>query len=142
AVEADEEMSEDHDFDLERKLVSDHLKDLEMNRYPQIAKKLGRDIEEIKDAVHRLSRLHPHPGKQIGGEDSPAVTPDATIYLDEETGNYEIEMARDPMHSLCISGMYRKMLKDRSVDKKTREFLTNNVRNARWLIESIEQRKG
>jgi len=32
------------------------------------------------------------------------------------------------------------MLKDRSCDKKTREFLTNNVRNARWLIESIEQR--
>jgi RNA polymerase sigma-54 factor len=37
--------------------------------------------------------------------------------------------------------MYRKMIKDRTVDKKTREFLTNNVRNARWLIESIEQRK-
>jgi RNA polymerase sigma-54 factor len=37
--------------------------------------------------------------------------------------------------------MYRKMLKDRAVDKKTREFLANNVRNARWLIESIEQRR-
>jgi RNA polymerase sigma-54 factor len=37
--------------------------------------------------------------------------------------------------------MYRKMLKNRTVDKGTREFLVNNVRNARWLIESIEQRK-
>src|SRR4029077_4170391 len=36
---------------------------------------------------------------------------------------------------------YRRMVKDRGVDKKTREFLANNVRNARWLIESIEQRR-
>ena len=60
--------------------------------------------------------------------------------FDEETGKYEIEMANDRGPSLFISAMYRKMLKERTVDKKTREFLANNVRNARWLIESIEQR--
>src|SRR5687767_621563 len=50
-------------------------------------------------------------------------------------------MTNDPAPSLYISGMYRKMLKNRTCDKKTREFLANNVRNARWLLESIEQRK-
>jgi hypothetical protein len=40
--------SEGHDFELERALITEHLKDLEMNRYPQISKKLGRPIEEIK----------------------------------------------------------------------------------------------
>jgi RNA polymerase sigma-54 factor len=141
AIENDPERAEGHDFDLERRLIGDHLKDLEMNRYPQISRKLDCPIEQIKAAVKRLSRLHPHPGRQIGGADAPPVTPDATIYFDPETGQYEIDMARDSVPPLCISGLYRKMLKDRVVDKKTREFLTNNVRNARWLIESIEQRK-
>jgi RNA polymerase sigma-54 factor len=141
AIEDEADEDEEIDFELERRLVNDHLKDLEMNRYPQIAKKLGREIDEIKKAVKRLSRLHPHPGKLVGGEDSPGITPDATIYFDEDANRYEIEMANDPASSLTISGMYRKMLKDRQCDKKTREFLTNNVRNARWLIESIEQRK-
>ena len=50
-------------------------------------------------------------------------------------------MTNDPAPNLYISGMYRKMIKDRTQDKKTREFLSNNVRNARWLIESIEQRR-
>ncbi len=135
------EGDEDHDFELERALVSEHLKDLEMNRYPQISKKLGRSIEELKTAVHRLGRLHAHPGKQIGGDEAQSVTPDARIYYDEETDKYEIEMMNDPAPSLYISGMYRKMIKNRTCDKKTREFLSNNVRNARWLIESIEQRK-
>lgn len=143
-LDAIEKESEDfdQDYDLERKLITEHLRDLEMNRYPQIARKIGKDIEDIKAAVKRLSRLHPHPGKLIGGEDSPGITPDATIYFDEDTGKYEIEMAHDPASNLSISMLYRKMLKDRACDKKTKEFLTNNVRNARWLIESIEQRKG
>jgi RNA polymerase sigma-54 factor len=146
-----EEDGEDdgHDLELERKLIGDHLKDLEMNRYPQISKKLGRPIEELKAAVKRLSRLHPHPGKQIGADEAPPVTPDAIIYFDEETGKYEIEMTNDPAPNLYISGTYRKMLKNRSgdknghkpIDKSTREFLSNNVRNARWLLESIEQRR-
>jgi RNA polymerase sigma-54 factor len=140
ALEEDPD-NDDHDFELERKLVTDHLKDLEMNRYPQISKKLDRPIEDLKEAVRRLSRLHPHPGKQIGHDDAPPITPDAFIYLDEDTDRLEIRMSRDPSESLYIGGKYRKMLKEKNLDKKTKEFLTNNVRNARWLLESIEQRK-
>jgi RNA polymerase sigma-54 factor len=140
ALEEDPD-NEDHDFELERKLVTDHLKDLEMNRYPQISKKLGRPIEELKEAVRRLSRLHPHPGKQIGHDDAPPITPDAFIYLDEETGKLEIRMSNDPAENIYIGGRWRKMLKEKNLDKKTKEFLTNNVRNAKWLLESIEQRK-
>jgi RNA polymerase sigma-54 factor len=142
AIERDPEIAEGHDFDLERALISDHLKDLEMNRYPQIAKKLGEEIHDIQAAVARLRRsLHPHPGKQVGIDEAPPVTPDAIIYFDEDTQKYEIEMTNDPAPNLYINGMYRKMLKNRACDKKTREFLANNVRNARWLIESIEQRR-
>jgi RNA polymerase sigma-54 factor len=141
AVEDDPILAQGHDFPLERALITEHLKDLEMNRYPQLSRKLNKPIDEIQRSVKRLARLNPFPGKQIGSNDAPPITPDAIIYLDEDTNKYEIEMMNDPATNLYISGMYRKMLKDRSQDKKTREFLSNNVRNARWLIESIEQRK-
>ena len=141
ALEKDEDVEDTHDFELQRALVRDHLKDLEMNRYPQISKKLGRSIDEIKDAVKGLRRLHPHPGKLVGVDEAQPITPDAIIYYDEDTDKYEIQMTHDPAPNLYISGMYRKMLKDRAVPKPTREFLANNVRNARWLIESIEQRR-
>ncbi len=131
-----------HDFDLERRIIRHHLNDLRMNRYPLVGRKLGRSVEDVKAAVKRLSRLHPHPGRQIGRDDAPPITPDATIYYDEDTGQYEIAMARDPSSTLSISRLYRKMLKQRACDKSTRDFLTSNVRSARWLIESIEQRRG
>ncbi len=141
-LEKDEELSEGHDFRLERALISECLNDLKMNRFPQISKKLGRSIDDINAARRRLARLNPYPGKLIGGQDAPPITPDAIIYYDEETDRYEIEMTNDPAPNLYISAMYRNMIKNRTVDKKTRDFLSNNVRNARWLIESIEQRRG
>jgi RNA polymerase sigma-54 factor len=141
ANDNDEEVAEGHDFELERILITDHMKDLEMNRYPQISKKLGRPIDELKAAVRKLACLHPHPGKQVGGEDAPPIMPDAIIYYDEDQDKYEIEMTHEPAENLHISGMWRKFLKEKKGDKQTREFLSNNVRNARWLIESIEQRK-
>jgi RNA polymerase sigma-54 factor len=141
AIESDEEMSQGHDFALERAIITTHLHDLEMNRYPQISKKLGVPIEAVQRAVHGLGRLNPHPGKTIGPSDAPAITPDATIYYDPETDRYEIEMANDPATNLHISALWKKYLKEKKGDKTTREFLSNNVRNARWLIESIEQRK-
>ena len=141
ALREDEERAVGHDFELERTLIVEHFHDLEMNRYPQISKRLGRPITELQAAVKRLGRLQPYPGKQIGGDDPPPIIPDAIIYYDEETDRYEIDMANDPAPNLFISGLYRKWLKNRDCDKKTREFLANNVRNARWLLESIEQRK-
>ncbi len=137
----DPDLAQGHDFDLEKALVRDHLRDLEMNRYPQMSHKLGRSIDEIKGAVKQLARLTPRPGRLIGPDQAHAITPDATIFFNEESGKYEISMARDPSENLTLSMLYLKMLKERLVDKKTREFLNNNVRNAKWLIESIAQRK-
>lgn len=141
ALEEDAEAAEGHDFELERALIGEHIKDLEMNRYPQISRKLGRPIPEIQAAVKRLARLHPYPGKQVSASDAPPIMPDAIIYYDAESDKYEIEMTNDPAPNLYISAMWRKYLKEKKGDKKTREFLANNVRNARWLLESIEQRK-
>ena len=37
--------------------------------------------------------------------------------------------------------MYSKMIKTGQMSEKAKEYLQNNARSARWLIESIEQRK-
>ena len=140
--DGDEETQEGHAFDLERQLVTNHLHDLAMNRYPQISRRTGATIEQIKHAVKMLGRFNPRPGRLIGRGNNQPITPDATIWYNEDTDKYEIDMARDPSSSLTLSQVYQKMMKDKGVDKKTREFLGNNVRNARWLLESIQQRRG
>lgn len=142
AIEDDEELAEGHDFDLERALVTHHLDDLAQNRYPQISKRLGVEIDVIKRAVRRLARFSPHPGRQFARDDAPPITPDATVYLDEETQRYEVKMRNDQSDNLFIRQRYKKMLEEKAAyDKTTREFLTDKVRSARWLMDAIQQRK-
>lgn len=141
AMEDDPELAEGHDFPLERTLLTRHLDDLKNNRYPQLARKLNRSIDEIRAAVRRLGRLHVHPGHQVSREDAPPITPDAIVYRNPDTGDYEVEMTRNPAEQLTISPLYRKLLQDKSADKSAREFLTGNLRNARWLLDAIEQRR-
>ena len=142
ALEQDPEAFDEHDFDLERALIRNHLEDLKMNRYPQISRALDREISEIKAAVRAMTRLSARPGGLAVVDDAHAITPDATITFNEETGKYEVKMSRESSPHLHLSRLYRKWLKRREGDKTTREFLASNLRNARWLMESIEQRAG
>ena len=125
-----------------RRWSRDHLKDLEMNRYPQISKKLGRPIDDIKAAVKRLGRLHPHPGKQIGGERCAADHARRDHLL--RRGHRQVRNRDDqrpgaePLHQRHVA---QDAQGKAGATRRPASSSTNNVRNARWLIESIEQRK-
>ncbi|MBN2377251.1 MAG: RNA polymerase factor sigma-54 [Sedimentisphaerales bacterium] len=126
---------------LEIELVSNHLKDIEMNRYPAIAKKTGKTIKEIQDAVKVISQLDPRPGMQIGSHENQYIVPDIIVDYDEEDDIYTARLSDGSSPNLRISSLYAGMIKDKKTATDAKEFLQNSVRSARWLIESIEQRK-
>ena len=129
------------DLTAPRTLVSTYLHDLEMNRLPQIARKSGLTIEQINQAKEFLKHLNARPGTLLGDTRVPTVSPDAIVERDEETGEYTARLTEEYAPRLYINEIYKRMAKTKSVDGKTREFIANNIRNARWLIESIEQRR-
>jgi RNA polymerase sigma-54 factor len=129
------------DLTVPRVLVTTYLHDIEMNRLPQISRKSGFTIEQINEGKDFLRHLNPRPGKLLGDTKVPSVTPDAVLEKDDETGEYSIRLTDDYAPRLYINEIYKRMAKTKSVDGKTREFIANNIRNARWLIESIEQRR-
>lgn len=127
-----------------RLLVARHLADLEMNRLPQIARKSGLSLEQINQARAFLARfLHPSPARRLVDSPAPFVVPDAVIEPDETTGRYRVRLADDRLPRLCINDVYSRMARPGApgVDEKTHRFLADNIRNARWLIDAIEQRR-
>jgi RNA polymerase sigma-54 factor len=126
---------------LEVRIIRGHLRDIEANRYPQMAKALGVDIEEVKQAVDRIRRLNPRPGSVISPERTPTIIPDVRIVWDEEAGQWRVTVERGGTPELYISRAYRMLVKQDGLDSKTRRFVANNIRSARWLMEAIEQRR-
>ena len=121
-------------------LISNHLDDLKQNRLPQIEKKTGIPIEQIKEAIEHLRRLTLRPGSRFASENAHYVVPDLIVEPTEH-GEYEVRLVDEHTPQLAISRYYQKQLKNKATDPAAREFIQKRIQSARWLIESIEQRR-
>ena len=54
-------------------------------------------------------------------------------------GKYTARLTEEYAPRLYINEIYKRMAKTKSVDGKTREFIANNIRNARWLGRGLAQ---
>ena len=81
------------DRSLEIELVSKHLHDIQMNRYPAVARKTSRSIAEINKAIEVISHLDPRPGLQIGSHNAPHIMPEIIVEYDEQNDIYTARLS-------------------------------------------------
>jgi len=128
------------DVSLEIELVDQFLRDIEMNRLPQIARKTGKTIEAINQAIENISHLNPRPGSLIGEAIVPVIMPDVVVDLDDD-GDLLIAMPDGNSPRLHISKSYRRMAKNKRTDRGAKKFIRDNIRSAEWVISAVQQRK-
>jgi RNA polymerase sigma-54 factor len=121
-------------------LIANHIDDLQQNRLPTIEKKTGIPLEKIKEAIEHLRRLNPHPGSRFAAESAQYVLPDLIVEANEH-GGYDVRLVDEHTPQLAISRYYQRQLKNKQTDPAAREFIQKRIQSARWLIESIEQRR-
>jgi RNA polymerase sigma-54 factor len=128
-------------YDVLRTLIGHHLDDLQHNRLPAIEKKTGFSLETIKEALEHLRRLNPKPGASFAVEtNNQYVVPDLIVEPNDE-GGYDVRLIDEHTPHLSISRYYQKQLRSKETDPAAREFIQKRIQSARWLIESIEQRR-
>lgn len=125
------------DNSLEEDLIRNHFEDTVKNRLPQVAKAVGCDIEEIKEAVRVIARLSPAPGLTIAERAVPRIKPDVIVEYSEDEDGYNVRLARGNEPRLRVSRKYLEMLKDRSADKSAREYIKKHYERASSLIDAI-----
>lgn len=133
--------SSSDDRTLEIELVTRYLKDIEMNRFPAIVRKSGRSLEEIKMAIKNISHLDPRPGLQISSQVPNYIMPEIIVEFDELNDTYTARLTDGSSPVLRINKIYEPLLKKKQLGAEAKEFIQNSVRTAKWLIESVEQRK-
>ncbi len=124
-----------------RRIVDEHLDDLRQNRLPRIAERTGLSLEQIGAAVRVIRRLNPAPARALLQDDNRPIIPDAIIEYDAENDRYVAYLNERSLPALRINRHYALMSKDRSLEKRGREFLRTNIGNAQWLIDALELRK-
>ncbi len=124
---------------LVQELVSEHLHQVELHNYQQIAKATGRSAEEVVQAIEVIKSLEPRPGRAFSSEATQYVVPDIYVYkVDDE---YVVSLNEEEMPNLRISPFYKEAVKNGKAPDQAKEFIQEKMKSAIWLIKSIHQRK-
>jgi RNA polymerase sigma-54 factor len=122
------------------RIVSEHLRLLQNHQVPEIAKRLGLTIEEIKPHIEIIRHLDPKPGSRFNPTQSQYVIPD--VYVVKVEDQYVAVLNEEGLPQLRISPVYRRLLdKNGEASDETRAYVKEKFRSALWLIKSVDQRQ-
>src|SRR6187200_484607 len=125
------------------KIVTEHLRLLQNHQVPEIARKLGVQIEDLREHVEIIRNLDPKPGSRFNPSQSQYVIPD--VYVMKVEDQYVAVLNEEGLPQLRISPTYRRLL-DKNVagtveNNETRAYVKDKFRSALWLIKSVDQRQ-
>ncbi len=121
-------------------ILRDHFEDFKNKRFEKIAKLMELDLETIKALIVHITKLNPKPGEGYAAFVDNYVIPDLEVR--NENGEFKVYMHDWNIPQLRINNEYRKMMLDRKkTSKETREYIKSRLESARWLINSIHQRR-
>ncbi|MCP4726911.1 MAG: RNA polymerase sigma-54 factor, partial [bacterium] len=121
-------------------ILTRYYDDFKNKRFEKLVKNLNVTIDEIKEAIEQISRLNPKPGEGYINTNENYVVPDIIV---EKIGNELIVSINEGnVPQLRINNAYRRMLTDGSkISDDTKKYIHHRIESARWLINSIQQRK-
>ena len=118
-------------------LVSEHLEDLEGKRYKPLLRKFHLTMEELKEYLDIIQSLDPMPGASFGSGEPSFVSPDVFVY--KLGKDFIILLNEEGLPQLQLSSLYEKGLEGGS--DKEKEYCSEKLRSASWLIKSLYQRQ-
>src|SRR5437763_14122682 len=123
------------------KIVTDQLRLLQNHQVPEIARKLGLSIDDLKEHIEVIKHLDPKPGSRHNPTQSQYVIPD--VYVIKVEDQYVAVLNEDGLPQMRISPVYRRLLDKGAADNndETRAYVKDKFRSALWLIKSVEQRQ-
>jgi RNA polymerase sigma-54 factor len=122
------------------KIVTEHMRLLQNHQVPELARKLGLSIDELKQHIELIRHLDPKPGSRYNPSQSQYVIPD--VYVVKVEDQYVAVLNEEGLPQLRISPVYRRLL-DKGAENtdETRAYVKDKFRSALWLIKSVEQRQ-
>ena len=127
------------DTSLAQKIALSYLDALSKSRYNLISKDLSVSAEEVRSACDLIRSLNPKPGTGFATrEHLTYINPD--IFVVSFHDHFELLTNDYFFPRLNLSGYYKTLLND-TEDKEVKDYLTDKMRQAKWVVHSIEQRR-
>ncbi|MEO7368852.1 MAG: RNA polymerase factor sigma-54 [Gemmatimonadaceae bacterium] len=122
------------------RLVRDCFEELIAHRWSEISKRFGISAGDVQKAADEIAKLDPKPGLRFRSGDENYIIPD--LIVDKIDQHYHIFLNDANLPRLRLSKAYQEIARDKKkFDGENKEFISNKLNSANWMIQAIEQRR-
>jgi RNA polymerase sigma-54 factor len=122
------------------RLVRDCFDELIAHRWSEISKRFGISPVDVQRAADEIAKLDPKPGLVYSDASDNYIIPD--LIVDKIDGKYHVFLNDANLPRLKLSKAYQEIARDKKkFDGENKEFISNKLNSANWMIQAIEQRR-
>ena len=122
------------------RLVRDCFDELIAHRWSEISKRFGISASDVQKAADEIAKLDPKPGLRFRSGDENYIIPD--LIVDKIDGQYHVFLNDANLPRLRLSKAYQEIARDKKkFEGENKEFISNKLNSANWMIQAIEQRR-
>ncbi|MEM1371456.1 MAG: RNA polymerase factor sigma-54, partial [Pseudomonadota bacterium] len=107
-----------------------------MNR---LRRAVGCDADELSEMIQEIKTLSPKPGLEFGASPVQPVVPDVLVKPARD-GSWIIELNNDTLPRVLVNRSYLTMVSGPSVRDTDKDYLSDCLQNANWIVKSLDQR--
>jgi len=124
---------------LEYQIVRDHMEALGKRRIPEISRGTSRTVEEVQDALARIARLEPRPGRAFLPDADQYVLPE--VFVQRSGDDFVVTTNNEHIPHLRISNVYKDLMAQGQNTAEVKNYIREKIRAGKFLIKSLHQRQ-
>ncbi len=122
------------------RLVRDCFDELINHRWSEISKRFGISPGDVQRAADEIKKLDPKPGLVYSSASDNYIIPD--LIVEKIDGRYHVFLNDANLPRLKLSRAYQEIARDKKkFEGENKEFISNKLNSANWMIQAIEQRR-
>jgi RNA polymerase sigma-54 factor len=122
------------------RLVRDCFDELINHRWSEISKRFGISPSDVQKAADEIAKLDPKPGLIYSSGSDNYIIPD--LIVEKIDGRYHTFLNDANLPRLKLSRAYQEIARDKKkFEGENKEFISNKLNSANWMIQAIEQRR-
>jgi len=122
------------------RLVRDCFDELIAHRWSALSKRFGISPIDVQKAADEIAKLDPKPGLVYSDASDNYIIPD--LIVDKIDGKYHVFLNDANLPRLKLSKAYQEIARDKKkFAGENKEFISNKLNSANWMIQAIEQRR-
>ena len=124
---------------LEYRIVDQFMEALGKRRIPEIARGTGQSVDEVQDALERIGRLEPRPGRAFLPDNDQYILPE--VFVQKSGDDFVITTNNEQIPHLRISNVYKDLMSAGQNNAEVRNYIREKIRAGKFLIKSLHQRQ-